>query len=230
MPMREDGAALARVASAIADTTRATMLLSLLDRRAWTATELAAVANISRSTATDHLHSLLAAGLITERRQGRHRYIQITDHRAAFLVEQLGSRTPPAAPRSSWDGIDSDQRIRRARTCYDHIAGALGTGICDVFVARGYIDDSSGWALSPEGRRWCAENAVDVSAREHTRRPQVLLCLDWTERRDHLAGALGAAMLDTALTSGWVERQRTSRALTVTARGSESLHALLGID
>lgn len=223
MTDRSNGEALAKVAAVIADPSRATMLLGMLDGRAWTATEIAAFAGIARSTATEHLHQLVAGGLVTERYQGRHRYVQLADPQAAALIEQLASVSPMAAPANSLREVEKDQRLRAARTCYDHLAGSMGVSLCEIFVDRGYVDVTTSPRLTESGEAACARLGIEPDSWARTRRPQVLICLDWTERRDHLAGALGAVLLRTFRENGWVSGDASSRAIRVTAAGRDAL-------
>jgi DNA-binding transcriptional ArsR family regulator len=226
---RADGEELARIAGAMADASRATMLLGMLDGRAWTPTELARVAGVARSTATEHVDVLASAGLIESRHQGRHRYVRLADTRTAMLLEMLQSGTVPTAPEPSWRSVDADAALRAARTCYDHLAGALGVGIHGSFVELGFLAPDSPSLLSPAGQRWVESFGLDPDALGRSRRPLVLLCLDWTERRDHLAGALGAALLDRFLGLGWVTRHPDSRAVRVTEAGRAGFDAELGL-
>lgn len=230
MNARADGAILASRAAALADTSRATMLLGLLDGRAWTATELAAHAGISRSTATEHLHVLHAADLVEDRYQGRHRYVRLRDPHAAQLVEALAALGLPAPPQASWRAVDADRALAFARTCYDHLAGHVGVRVRDAFMERGLIDPAMPTRLTSAGEDWCAEFGIDLSALRRSTRPEIILCLDWTERRDHLAGGLGAALLDRCMQLGWIERARGTRAVRLTDRGRTGLAASLGID
>ncbi len=211
------------MAAVIADPSRATMLLGMLDGRAWTATELAVAAGIARSTATEHLHQLVAAGLVEERHQGRHRYLRLADAQTAALIEQLASATPMAAPSSSLREVEKDQRLRAARTCYDHLAGSLGVSLCKTFVDRGYVDVTASPRLTERGEAACARLGIESDSWAKTRRPQVLLCLDWTERRDHLAGVLGAVLLRAFRENGWVSGDASSRAIRVTPAGRDAL-------
>lgn len=226
---RANGAALAKVASAVADPSRATMLLAMLDGRAWTATELSAHAGVARSTATEHLHQLVAAGLVEERHQGRHRYLRLANSQAAALIEQLASATTPAAPVASLRGVEKDQRLRAARTCYDHLAGTLGVRISEAFTTRGYLDSTTSQHLTAAGEAACAGIGISPNSWTETRRPQVLLCLDWTDRRDHLAGAVGAAILRTFRENEWVAAERASRAVRLTPAGRVALAERLGL-
>lgn len=229
MDDRANGLALANVAAVIAEPSRATMLLGMLDGRAWTATELAALAGVARSTATEHLHRLVAGGLVEERHQGRHRYVRLADAQVAALIEHLAAATSPAAPVASLRGIEKDRRLRAARTCYDHLAGSLGVRICDAFSSRGYIDLSGSPRLTEEGDAACARLGMAPGTWPRTRRPLVLLCLDWTERRDHLAGALGAAILRSFRERGWVVDDGPTRTVRVTDAGEAALAAHLDL-
>ena len=229
MDDRANGLVLANVAAVIAEPSRATMLLGMLDGRAWTATELAALAGVARSTATEHLHRLVAGGLVEERHQGRHRYVRVADPRVAALIEQLASATAPAAPATSLRGIEKDRRLRAARTCYDHLAGSLGVRICDAFSSRGYLDLAASPSLTEEGAAACSRLGMAPGTWPRTRRPQVLLCLDWTERRDHLAGALGAAILRSFSENDWVVNDGPTRTIRVTDAGKAALAAHLDL-
>lgn len=227
MDARENGAAMARAASVLSDTSRATMLLILLDGRAWTATELAAHAGIARSTASEHLHVLVDSGLVVERRAGRHRYLSLADSRAAALVESLSLSTAPSPPKPSLRGIAADRAFREARSCYDHLAGAAGVALLRTMEERELIGPETG--LTPAGERWCVELGIELESAERSRRPLVRRCLDWTERRDHLAGSLGAAVFERFLVLGWLARGSVPRAVRVTEQGRAELDRRLGL-
>ena len=221
----EGAAELARLAGALADRTRASFCLALLDGRAWTAGELAQLGGVARSTASEHLDRLLADGLIVEQRQGRHRYVRLADHEAADLVEQLSARAPQPVPHpTSLQAATSHAALARGRTCYDHLAGALGVGVTDAMIECGLLDD---WAVTAKGRAWLSELGVDVEPVRAARRPFVRSCLDWTERRPHLAGAVGAALCRRCFDAKWVERIGSGRAVRLTASGRHALGASL---
>ncbi len=229
MDGRAQGEAMAKVAAVIADGSRATMLLALLDGRAWTATELANHTGIARSTATGHLHVLAAAGFIEERHQGKHRYVRLAGETPAKLIELLGQSAAPVPPEPSLRGARTDRATRAARTCYNHIAGVLGVSMYDAMIERRYLDESGSLQLTAVGEEWCLAFGIDVAGLARSRRPTVLPCLDWTERREHLAGGLGTAMLEQCLEHDWVRRIRNSRALTVTDEGRERFVEQFGI-
>jgi DNA-binding transcriptional ArsR family regulator len=217
---------LAGTAGLLADGTRAAFCLALLDGRAWTATELARHAGVAAPTATGHLNQLVAGGLLAEERQGRHRYVRLAGPEVAALIEDLSALAPPRpAPRKTLSVVTRDRALARARTCYDHLAGALGVAVTDAMADRGLL--SQGAALTDDGIDWFA--ALGVPLPPGSRRPLVRLCLDWTERRPHLAGVAGAALCGHALSSGWVTRIGTGRAVAVTDAGRAALLALLGL-
>lgn len=220
MPLSPDS--IARVAGLLADRTRASMCLALLDGRAWTAAELARHTGVARSTASEHLTSLVAAGVLAERRQGRSRYVQLAGPEVAAALEDLGALAGERARPASLRSVRAEARLAEARTCYDHLAGRLGVTVFDTLVGRGLLATRDGLTVTPAGRRWFAE--VCGGEELPGRRPLVRTCLDWTERRSHLGGALGAALLRAALAEGWVSRvEALPRALTVSAAGARAL-------
>ena len=229
-----DGSAagLARLAALLADTTRATFLLALVDGRAWTASELAAYARVAPSTATEHLNRLLEAGLLVQRRQGRHRYVQLAGPEVAQLLEDISAAAaPPPAPVTSFRAASVRQTLARGRTCYDHLAGQLGVGITDAMTAAGLLDQRNGFGITDAGRAWLTERVgVDPATLDRPRRPLVRPCLDWTERRTHLGGVVGAQLCGRLLDQKWIERVGSSRAVRVTATGAKALNELLGFE
>ncbi len=186
-------AGLARLAGLLADRTRAAFCLALLDGRAWTAGELAAYARVAPSSASEHLTRLTEGGLLVERRQGRHRYVQLASPRVAELLEVLTAHLdPPAAPPRGLRAVNASAALARGRTCYDHLAGRLGVALTDAMTERGLLDQDGGFALTGTGRTWFAEAlGTDAAALRAGRRPTARGCLDWTERRQHLAGVAG---------------------------------------
>ncbi|NJP47005.1 ArsR/SmtB family transcription factor [Actinacidiphila epipremni] len=220
---------LAGVAKLLADGTRAGFLLALLDGRAWTAAELARHAGVAPSTATGHLNALVAGGLLAQERQGRHRYVRLAGPQVAEVVESLAALAPgrPAQPPRTLSAAGRRKALAHARTCYDHLAGAVGVALTDAMVARRLLDDTHGLGLTAAGAAWLADLGVDVPA--GTRRPAVRSCLDWTERRPHLAGAVGAALCRHAFDAGWITRVGTTRAVAVTPPGARALRGRLGL-
>ncbi|MFE9693579.1 ArsR/SmtB family transcription factor [Micromonospora sp. NPDC005806] len=224
-----DGRAMAGLAALLADRTRAGFCLALLDGRAWTAGELARAAGVAPSTASDHLTRLVQGGLLVEERQGRHRYVRLAGPSAAQLIEDLAGHAPaPPAPPRTLRAASAGAALAYARTCYDHLAGRLGVLLHDALLDRGVLDRTGGLAVTPDGMAWLAELGVPVEALRAARRPLVRDCLDWTERRPHLAGALGAALCRRFLDLGWTARG-TGRAVRLTPAGRPALAAALGL-
>jgi DNA-binding transcriptional ArsR family regulator len=220
VPLTADS--IARYAAVLADRSRAAMCLALLDGRAWTASELAGHAGVAPSTASEHLSALVAAGVLTERRQGRHRYLQLAGPHVAEALEDLGAAVGERSRPGSLRAVRAEGHLANARTCYDHLAGAWGVAVFDGLVAAGLIDSSAGLAVTARGRRWFAD--VCGTPGTGARRPAVRACLDWTERRSHLGGRLGAGLLSAAHDRGWVVPVTgVPRALTVTPEGERAL-------
>ncbi|MBK0421438.1 winged helix-turn-helix transcriptional regulator [Leucobacter sp. CSA2] len=238
MDEREDGARLARVASALSDASRATMLLCLLDGRAWTPAELADRAGIARSTATGHVNALVEAGLVSDRRAGRHRYLTIARPEVVAAIEALSTFAVPARPGPTLRSVHADRALRHARSCYDHLAGELGTELLRAWVSRALleVEDANGpdgdarrVRLTAAGEEWFGDLGIELDRLARGRRQLALVCLDWTERRDHLAGALGAAFMARAQELGWIGRRSGSRAIRVTEVGTRELEERLGL-
>ncbi|MFJ4575265.1 ArsR/SmtB family transcription factor [Streptomyces sp. NPDC088846] len=222
---------LAALAALLADETRAAFCLALLDGRAWTAGELARYASVAPSTASEHLGKLVAGGLLAEERQGRHRYLRLADERTAHLVEDLAARvldgSAPERPHTL-GAASAGSALRRGRTCYDHLAGRIGIAIADAMTVRGLLSQDTGFALTDDGLGWF--DGLGIGLESRSRRPLVRSCLDWTERRPHLAGAAGAALCRHALDAGWCVRIGSGRAVKATPEGERALHEHLGIE
>jgi DNA-binding transcriptional ArsR family regulator len=228
-PMRS-GEAMARLARLLADDTRATFCLALLDGRAWTVTELARHAAVAASTASEHTSRLIAGGLLAEERQGRHRYVRIATPDVANLIEMItaaSGRQPPAV--SSLAGATRRAALTRARTCYDHLAGRLGVAISDAMTGRGLVSWEHGLAVTRDGQAWLAALGLTPGHRPPTRRPALRSCLDWTERRPHLAGSVAADLCRHAFDARWIGRVAGGRAVTLTDAGRDAFERHLGI-
>jgi DNA-binding transcriptional ArsR family regulator len=224
MPASDGAAEMAGLAAALADRTRASFCLAMLDGRAWTAVELARQVGVARSTTSEHLDRLVASGLVREEREGRHRYVRLADGNAAEFVEYLSSRAGQTPRPSSLREATMRSALARARTCYDHLAGALGVALTDAMIDRGLLD---GWAITPAGLAWMTGLGVDVDQAREGRRPFTRSCLDWTERRPHLAGGAGAALCRRLFEQRWLERIGTGRAVRLTPPGRQALSASL---
>ena len=215
----KDGPNIAGIASLIGERARADMLGALLGGQALTATELTQVADITKQTASAHLARMVEAKLLAVERQGRHRYFRLADEDVAHLLEALlgvAYRTGAVRLRSS----PGDPAPRKARVCYDHLAGELGVLAYDAFRKRRWIaHDESGLTLSPSGVALCARLGIDLEAARASRRPMCRVCLDWSARRHHLAGHVGAQLLERCYAMGWARRRRGSRIVEFTPRG-----------
>jgi DNA-binding transcriptional ArsR family regulator len=214
-------AALAEIGALVGDPGRANMLAALIDGRALTARELADHAGVTPQTASGHLARLVTAGLIKVEPQGRHRYHRLASAEVAAMLESM-MQIANAAPSRPIRLGPKDEALRAARSCYDHLAGRLGVALADALVARRFIDlDADGGAVTDAGRTFLTEFGVDASAPSCGRRPFCKPCLDWSERRPHLAGVLGAQLLDRSLALGWVRRLEGTRALSITPKGRQ---------
>lgn len=231
MHAQTEVAALAAVAALIGDASRAAVLSALMADRALSATELAAIAAVAKPTISSHLDKLLAAGLVTVERQGRHKYFRLAGPEIGAVLESLlGLAFRGDNPRRR--GVPADPALRKARQCYDHLAGDLGVRIHEHLLATGALarDGDAALALTARGAQLFGALAFDLEALGESRRPLCRSCLDWTERRHHLAGALGAALLAEVLTRRWARRDRETRALHFSALGESALRKALGMD
>ncbi|KNC68414.1 ArsR/SmtB family transcription factor [Pseudoalteromonas ardens] len=200
------------IASLIGEPTRARMLLALMSGKALTATELALEADITAQTASSHLSKLLDSSLITVRKQGRHKYFQLKSQAVAELIEQLLTLSSSTTLKTNTG--PNDPYLRQARVCYDHIAGELGVQLYDALVAANYLEDKQAQTLlTPRGTAFFEQLGVCFSTFREKKRPICKSCLDWSERRNHLAGSLGNWILNDALERGWLQRVPDSRAL-----------------
>lgn len=224
---------LAEIGTLVGEPTRAAMLEALMDGRALTASELARAAGVTAQTASGHLAQLSTAGLLAVEKQGRHRYHRLAGSEVARLLESLMEWTAgaePKKPRAIATG-PRDAAMRRARTCYDHLAGQLGVAISDALIARNIVIFSDeGGLLSPDGAEALREMGLRLPAtRLKGTRPLCRPCLDWSERRPHIAGVLGATIASHAFEAGWIRRLDGSRAVTVTRTGEAELKRVFGV-
>jgi DNA-binding transcriptional ArsR family regulator len=215
---------IASVAALVADPTRARMLMALMSGRALTATELALEGGVTPPTASSHLARLSAGGILAPARQGRHRYFRIATPQVAEALEQLMSLragSPAPAARTG----PRDEALRRARVCYDHLAGEAAVRLLTRLRERGLLGgrDEDDVALTPAGEAWCRAFGVDLDAMRARRRPLCRPCLDWSERRTHLAGAVGAGVLERMFALGYARRVAGSRAVALSPRGESFL-------
>jgi DNA-binding transcriptional ArsR family regulator len=224
----KDGPNIVGVASLVGDNTRADVLTALLADRALTATELAGIAGVTKQTISGHLAKLVGARLVAVEKQGRHRYFRLADEDVAHLLESLmgvAFRTGAVRLRSS----PREPALRRARVCYDHLAGELGVVAYDGLITMRVIETANGVPdVSKAGSIWFGEFGIDTLALRDARRSFCRSCLDWGERRHHLAGALGAALLLRILNLGWAKRVRDSRVIAFTGHGEAQFLEVFG--
>lgn len=216
----------ARVAAMIGDPTRARMLAALMGGQYLAAGELARSAGVSAQTASTHIAKLLDSELVVLRTQGRHRYLRLADAQVAHVLEALAIVAEGSASAAKWEQ-GAYKPLKVARTCYSHLAGEVGVALFDGLLARGTLVPREGhFALSETGRDELQQLGLvlpGVGVGVTTARRFAYACLDWSERRDHLAGSLAVALLDHALQHGWLRRTPGSRALTLTPTGAKAL-------
>jgi DNA-binding transcriptional ArsR family regulator len=221
--------AVAEVAALVGNPARANILIALMDGRALTASELAHVAGVSPQTASEHLARLTGANLLSLTKQGRHSYFRLSSAKIARMIESIMvvAADGPQRYRPRWNG---DDELRTARTCYDHIAGRLGVALTDALTCGGHLvlsDD--GGMVTPAGEKLLNGFGVLVEEARQGRRTFCRPCLDWSERRPHLAGALGAALADRCFDLGWIARMRDSRALKISPKGERGFAEVFGV-
>jgi DNA-binding transcriptional ArsR family regulator len=223
------GSDIAPTAALLADRARAAMLTVLLDGRPLAAGELARTAGVSAATASSHLAKLLDGGLVSVVRQGRHRYYRLKGAEVAAVIEALSGISPPVEVRSLRQSRQAEA-LAQARTCYDHLAGRAGAALFEAMLARGLLEDASpdDYGLTDKGEECLDSICVDVAAAKASRRRFAGHCLDWTERRPHLNGALGAAVTARLIELGWFERGASRRALVLSEKGRAGLATTFG--
>jgi DNA-binding transcriptional ArsR family regulator len=229
---RSHAADIAPVAALMADPARAAMLGTLLGGTALAAGELSQVAGVSPATASAHLARLLDGGLVTVTRQGRHRYYSLAGHEVVAVIEAIAQISPVSPVRSLRQSRDA-AALAQARTCYDHLAGRAGVALFDALLRRrvltgGGTGQDAAYEVTPDGAGKLGEFGVNVAEARRSRRRFAGACLDWTQRRPHLNGALGAAVTDRLMQLGWIQRGPGQRAVRVTEPGQEGLAATFG--
>ncbi len=219
----KEGPNIAHIAALIGDPARANMLSALIDGRALTASELAAEAGVTKQTASSHLARLSEGGLLEFESQGRHRYFRLAGEDVSQALECLmalsdsrGSGRTRTGPR--------DPALRRARACYNHLAGELGVHVYNRLIKRRYLKfGDDGVALTPSGQRAFVDFGIDIAQLASLRRPMCRPCLDWSERRHHLAGSIGVAMLERITSLNWARREKGSRIVRFNPQGERAL-------
>jgi DNA-binding transcriptional ArsR family regulator len=217
------------VAALLSDASRATVLWALSDGTARPACELALRAGVTKSTISFHLARLVDGRLLQVERQGRHHYYRLASPAVAAVLETLAAVAPPAAARTFQEGR-AGQAIRYARTCYDHLAGVVGVALTESLLRRRALRARGGdYELTPTGERLLSRLGADIAGARRARRAFARPCLDWSERKHHLAGALGTALLERLLALQWIRRSATGRAVLVTPAGRERLRRTFGV-
>jgi len=225
----EDAHTISSIGSLIGDPTRAIVLSSLLNGDAWSAGELARAAGVTPQTISSHLALLVDAGLLGRAVQGRHRYYRLAKPEIANMLESLTSMATSGLRKPKRE-IRVAPAMRHARTCYDHLAGGVAVAIVEAMIARDLIDyGDRDFTISDKGRAFFDELDIDCDALARQKRGFALQCLDWTERRYHLAGSLGAELLNTFNRKRWISRVKGTRAMRVTRSGQTAFSDLLGI-
>lgn len=211
---------MAEIAALVGDPARANILFALMDGRALTAKELAYAARVAPSTASAHLAALTGAGLLTCKQQGRHRYYRLACSLVGSMLESIlavAAQTGPPVRRETWRGGEA---LRTARSCYDHLAGRLAVALADRLEERGHVIlTPDGGEVTETGRAFLAEFGADAARTGGARRVYCRPCLDWSERRPHIAGRVGAAIAARCFELGWIARMRDTRAVAITGAG-----------
>jgi DNA-binding transcriptional ArsR family regulator len=220
---------IAFVANLMADPSRAAMCLALVGGEARPAGELAAYAGVSAQTASNHLAKLIAGRILRVEQQGRWRYYRLANPEVAHAVEALAVVAPPAARSFEGNGHDgAARRLKEARTCYSHLAGRLGVALADALVAEGWLeDDGRSYRVTAKGTRSLRELGIEANGPRG--QAPARRCLDWTERRAHVAGPVGTALAELALGRGWVRRMHGTRAVRVTPSGRAGLQRVFNV-
>lgn len=227
VPVMKSGPDITRIARLIGDPARANILTALMGGQALTASELARQAGVTAATASSHLSQLVDGGLLVPEKQGRHRYFQLAGHEVAELLEDMSGLAERVGHLRFQPG-PRDPQMRRARVCYDHLAGEMGVALHDALCRAGaFAAVPEGLSLSPAGRDLFGGLGIDADALGRQRRSACRTCLDWSERRHHLAGAAGAALLARLQSAGWLARVEGSRAIRVTQTGEARWSAFL---
>lgn len=215
----KDGPAIANIAALIGDPARANILTALMAGKALTVSELAQEAGVTLQTTSAHLSKLFDGGMVAARKQGRHKYFELASPKVAETIEALMGLAADSGHLRTRTG-PRDEALRAARRCYNHLAGSAGVQLYESMVRRGFLSiDASGLSLSPTGRAFTDDLGIDVDRLSDSRTPLCRECLDWSERKTHLAGRLGRALLDHMIDDNWLLHQPTSRVMAFTLRG-----------
>jgi len=212
-----------KTVSLIGDPTRASILWTLLDGRAFTATELAVSANTSPQNISMHLGKLLEADLLCVEKQGRHKYYRFSNKEVAYAVEAMANLVPKPEV-SLKNKPENYPPIKFCRTCYDHLAGKIGVALTDSLLEQKIIiEKNNAYEISPEGEKWFSRFGINIEEAQKQKRIFLKPCLDWSERRNHIAGSIGALLLNKMIAEDWLRRTKDSRAMIITGKGEKEL-------
>lgn len=212
-----------KTASLIGDPTRASILWTLLDGRAFTATELAVSANTSPQNISMHLGKLLEANLLCVEKQGRHKYYRFSNKEVAYVVEAMANLVPKPEV-SLKNKSENYPPIKFCRTCYDHLAGKIGVALTESLLKQKIIiEKNNAYEISPEGEKWFSRFGINIEEAQKQKRIFLKPCLDWSERRNHIAGSIGALLLNKMISEDWLRRTKDSRAMIITGKGEKEL-------
>ncbi|WP_125722674.1 ArsR/SmtB family transcription factor [Flavobacterium ustbae] len=211
-----------KTASLIGDPTRAQIMWTLLDGKAFTATELSIAVNTSAQNMSMHLAKLLEAGLLAVEKQGRHKYYRFANKEVAYAIEALGSLIPPKKLQK--EKTEKHSPIKHCRTCYDHLAGKIGVAVAESLLQQKIIIDlNEKFEISSEGTKWFADFGINLEELKKQKRLFLKPCLDWSERKNHIAGSVGASLLNKMITEDWLRKTKDSRAIQITGKGEKEL-------
>ncbi|MFW0737192.1 ArsR/SmtB family transcription factor [Flavobacterium sp. T12S277] len=212
-----------KAAGLIGDATRAAIMWALLDGRAFTATELSVAVNTSPQNMSMHLGKLLEANLLAVEKQGRHKYYRFSSKEVAYVVEAMANLIPKPEI-SSKKKTENYPPIKYCRTCYDHLAGKIGVALADSLVEQKIIiENNNTFEISPEGEKWFSDFGINLEEAQKQKRIFLKPCLDWSERRNHIAGSVGTLLLNKMLEQDWIRRTKDSRAVIITGKGEKEL-------
>ncbi|TDW47230.1 ArsR family transcriptional regulator [Flavobacterium sp. 270] len=211
-----------KIASLIGDPTRAAIMWTLLDGKAFTATELSIAVNTSPQNISMHLAKLLEAGLLCVEKQGRNKYYRFSTKEVAYVIESMASLAPPALSQKK--NTDKHSPIKHCRTCYDHLAGKIGVAVAESLLEQNIILDADHkFEVSREGEKWFSDFGINLEEIKKQRRLFLKPCLDWSERKNHIAGSVGASLLDKMIADDWLRKTKDSRAIQITGKGEKEL-------
>jgi DNA-binding transcriptional ArsR family regulator len=214
-----------QVATLIGDPTRATIMWTLLDGKAFTATELAITADTSPQNISMHLTKLVQADLLSVESQGRHKYYKFSRKEIAYAIEAMANLIPQPVAGKNNHLVNDLSPVKYCRTCYDHLAGRVGVLITDSLLKQKIINNSNNtFEITRKGEKWFSALDIPINDLKLQRRSFIRPCLDWSERRNHMAGSLAASLLDKMLSSDWVRKVKNSREIIITAKGQKKMN------